>query len=129
MLSKKSKKTKKTKKTKNPKPQTSSQIKPEVGNKVEIAIKPYKGKTAIVIVKKVLTKKKYHSRGHKVMLNSDKVGRVIRIIQKITNKNNISKTEVTKPKPKPKPKTLILTRVKKSKLKPNTLTLKRVEKS
>ena len=124
---------KKTKKTKNPKPQTKpqtrSQVKPEVGNKVEIAIKPYKGKTAIGIVKKVLTKKKYHSRGHKVMLNSDKVGRVIRIIQKITNKNNISKTEVTKPKPKPKPKTLILTRVKKSKLKPNTLTLKRVEKS
>ena len=54
---------------------------PKVGNKVKIAIKPYKGKTAIGKVKRVLTKKKYHSRGHKVMLNSDEVGRVLEILQ------------------------------------------------
>ena len=43
-------------------------------------IKPYKGKTKIGVVKRVLTKKKYHSRGHKVMLNSDNVGRIISIL-------------------------------------------------
>jgi uncharacterized repeat protein (TIGR03833 family) len=58
---------------------------PKVGNKVKIAIKPYKGKTAIGKVKRVLTKKKYHSRGHKVMLNSDEVGRVLEILMHIEN--------------------------------------------
>ena len=53
---------------------------PKVGNKVKIAIKPYKGKTAIGKVKRVLTKKKYHSRGHKVMLTSDEVGRILLIL-------------------------------------------------
>lgn len=43
---------------------------PKIGDTVEIAIKPYKGKTEKGVVKKVLTKKKYHSRGHKVMLES-----------------------------------------------------------
>jgi small subunit ribosomal protein S1 len=57
----------------------SNQI-PKIGNKVKIAIKPYKGKSAIGKVKRVLTKKKYHSRGHKVMLNSDEIGRVIDIL-------------------------------------------------
>ena len=53
--------------------------KPSVGNKVKIAIKPYKGKTSIGIVKKVLTKKKYHSKGHKVMLTSGIIGRITQI--------------------------------------------------
>jgi uncharacterized repeat protein (TIGR03833 family) len=48
-----------------------------VGDKVKIAIKPYKGKTVKGIVKKVLTKKKYHSRGHKVLLENGEVGRVL----------------------------------------------------
>ena len=83
----KSKKSKKprniSKSKKSKKPRNISKSKksvPKVGNKVEIAIKPYKGKTKIGVVKRVLTKKKYHSRGHKVMLNSDNVGRIIYIL-------------------------------------------------
>ena len=57
------------------------QIKPSVDKTVTIAIKPYKGDTENGIVNKVLTKKKYHSRGHKVMLKSGKVGRVIKVIK------------------------------------------------
>ena len=42
---------------------------PKKGDKVEIIIKPYKSKiTKVGIIKDVLTKKKYHSRGHKVRL-------------------------------------------------------------
>ena len=83
----KSKKSKKprniSKSKKSKKPRNISKSKksvPKVGNKVEIAIKPYKGKTKIGVVKRVLTKKKYHSRGHKVMLNSDNIGRIISIL-------------------------------------------------
>jgi uncharacterized repeat protein (TIGR03833 family) len=77
----KSKKPKKISKPKKPKKISKSKKHvPKVGNKVEIAIKPYKGKTKIGIIKRVLTKKKYHSRGHKVMLNSDNVGRIISIL-------------------------------------------------
>jgi len=60
---------------------------PCIGDTVEIAIKPYKGKTEKGIIKKILTKKKYHSRGHKVMLHSGTIGRIIKII-----KNKIKKT-------------------------------------
>ena len=56
-------------------------IKLSINNTVTIAIKPYKGDTENGIVKKVLTKKKYHSRGHKVILKSGKVGRIIKIIK------------------------------------------------
>jgi uncharacterized repeat protein (TIGR03833 family) len=49
---------------------------PKIGDKVQIAIKPYKGKIAKGIVKKVLTKVKYHTRGHKVLLESGEIGRV-----------------------------------------------------
>ena len=74
-------KSKKLKKPRNiSKSKKSKKPVPKVGNKVEIAIKPYKGKTKIGVVKRVLTKKKYHSRGHKVMLNSDNVGRIIYIL-------------------------------------------------
>ena len=55
---------------------------PKVGDKVKITIKPYIGKTATGIVERVLTKKKYHSRGHKVKLTSGKIGRILKIIKK-----------------------------------------------
>ena len=64
---------------------------PQIGDKVEIAIKPYKGQTEIGIVKKVLTKKRYHSRGHKVMLVSNRVGRIIKIIK--PNKKSVKKSK------------------------------------
>ena len=52
--------------------------KPKIGNVVKIIIKPYK---KFIIrkgrVKKVLTKKKKHSRGHKVCLESGVIGRII----------------------------------------------------
>ena len=53
---------------------------PKVGDIVEISIKPYKGKTEKGVIKKILTKKKYHSRGHKVILKSGIVGRISKII-------------------------------------------------
>ena len=56
--------------------------KPYVGDTVKIAIKPYKGRTEIGIVKDVLTKRNFHSRGHKVRLRSGTIGRVLRIIKK-----------------------------------------------
>ena len=58
------------------------QIKPKIGDKVKITIKPYIGKTTTGTVERVLTKKKYHSRGHKVRLTSGKIGRVMKIIKK-----------------------------------------------
>ena len=49
------------------------------GDKVKIIIKPYKrGITEIGIVKNVLTKKKFHSRGHKVRLESGTIGRLVK---------------------------------------------------
>lgn len=61
-----------TKKKKKPKPPPM----PKVGDKVQIAIKPYTGKIAKGIVKRVLTKVKYHTRGHKVELKTGEIGRV-----------------------------------------------------
>lgn len=58
---------------------------PRVGDTVKIIIKPYQNyvcKTGIV--KRVLTKKKFHSRGHKVMLNNGVVGRTLKIIKRKT---------------------------------------------
>ena len=55
--------------------------KPKKGDWVEIAIKPYKGKTEIGIVKDVLTKKKVHPRGHKVRLKSGTIGRILKILE------------------------------------------------
>lgn len=52
------------------------------GVKVEIIVKPYKnGKKVVGIIKRVLTKKKVHTRGHKVMLEDGTVGRMIRIFK------------------------------------------------
>ena len=52
--------------------------KPKIGDKVKIIIKPYNKKIIKSgIVKRVLTKKKFHSRGHKVELKNGTVGRII----------------------------------------------------
>ena len=51
---------------------------PQKGDKVKIIIKPYHKKiTKTGIVKDVLTKKKFHSRGHKVRLEDGTIGRII----------------------------------------------------
>jgi len=56
-------------------------FRPEKGYKVEIIIKPYNKKiTKIGIVKDVLTKKAFHSRGHKVRLEDGTIGRIVKII-------------------------------------------------
>ena len=71
---KKSKKSKKSlKKVDLTKKKTLPPPKPKIDDKVKIAIKPYKGKTAKGIVKKVLTKVEYHTRGHKVLLKSGEI--------------------------------------------------------
>ena len=50
---------------------------------MKIIVKPYNvNKTVVGVVKRVLTKKEYHSRGHKVMLENGTVGRLIAIISK-----------------------------------------------
>ena len=52
--------------------------KPNVGNKVTIIVKPYKkDKKVKGIVKRVLTKKKFHTRGHKVELKDGTIGRIV----------------------------------------------------
>ena len=65
---------------KNPIPPPKTQISlPKKGDKVEIIIKPYKNKiTKIGIIKDVLTKKQYHSRGHKVRLEDGTIGRIVK---------------------------------------------------
>jgi len=58
-------------------------FKPKVGDTVEIIIKPYHKKvTKTGKVKDVLTKKEFHSRGHKVRLDDGTIGRIIKIIKK-----------------------------------------------
>jgi len=53
---------------------------PKKGDKVKIIVKPYDKKITIIgIVKDVLTKKKYHSRGHKVRLEDGTIGRIVQI--------------------------------------------------
>ena len=52
---------------------------PKKGDKVEIIIKPYKSKiTKVGIIKDVLTKKQYHSRGHKIRLEDGTIGRIVK---------------------------------------------------
>lgn len=72
-----------TKKIRSPKKSRSLPKKPislpKKGDKVEIIIKPYKSKiTKIGIIKDVLTKKQYHSRGHKVRLEDGTIGRIVK---------------------------------------------------
>lgn len=49
---------------------------PTVGQTVKINIKPYTGTVVTGVVKRVLTRKSTHTRGHKVMLVDGTVGRV-----------------------------------------------------
>tara|TARA_R110002074_G_scaffold288751_1_gene460432 strand:- start:921 stop:1289 length:369 start_codon:yes stop_codon:yes gene_type:complete len=57
--------------------------KPRVGDIVKVIIKPYdKNVTANGIVKRVLTKKEVHTRGHKVMLRDGTVGRLVKILKR-----------------------------------------------
>ena len=56
---------------------------PKVGDHIIIIIKPYANNVKVKgIVKRVLTKKKYHSRGHKVELKDGTIGRTIEILKK-----------------------------------------------
>lgn len=57
--------------------------KPKIGDKVTIIIKPYKKNiTETGIVRRILTKKEFHTRGHKVMLSTGTIGRTIRLLRK-----------------------------------------------
>ena len=52
----------------------------KVGDRVTVIIKPYKdGKHVIGKIKRILTKKKVHTRGHKVMLEDGTIGRMVSI--------------------------------------------------
>ena len=53
---------------------------PKVGDKVIFHIKPYIGEYHEGTVVKVLTKKKKHTRGHKVKLDSGYIGRITCIL-------------------------------------------------
>jgi uncharacterized repeat protein (TIGR03833 family) len=55
--------------------------KPSVGDIIKIIIKPYaEGKTVCGVVKRVLTNKKIHTRGHKVELMDGTIGRTVKIL-------------------------------------------------
>lgn len=54
--------------------------KPNVGDRVKIIKKPYVDDYVEGTVKRVLTRSAYHSRGHKVMLESGDVGRMVAFI-------------------------------------------------
>ena len=57
--------------------------KPNIGDYVEIIVKPYKNNVLVKgIVKQILTKRKYHSRGHKVKLTNNTIGRTVKILIK-----------------------------------------------
>ena len=65
----------------NPQKNSIGLIKPKIGNKVIIIIKPYHQyncKTGIV--KDVLTRNEVHTRGHKVRLISGEIGRTLKIL-------------------------------------------------
>ena len=56
---------------------------PEKGDIVKVIIKPYdQGVKVNGIVQRVLTKKKVHTRGHKVMLRDGTVGRLVKILKR-----------------------------------------------
>ena len=55
---------------------------PKVGNLVVIIIKPYNNNVTVQgIVKRVLTRRKFHSRGHKVELRDGTIGRIVKLIK------------------------------------------------
>jgi uncharacterized repeat protein (TIGR03833 family) len=56
---------------------------PNVGDHILIIIKPYSNNVTVKgIVKRVLTKRKFHSRGHKVELRDGTIGRTVEILKK-----------------------------------------------
>ena len=56
---------------------------PKVGDTVVIIIKPYKNNVTVRgIVKRVLTRRKYHSRGHKVELRDGTIGRIVQLVSR-----------------------------------------------
>ena len=56
--------------------------KPKTGDIVKIIIKPYSDEITVNgIVKRVLTKKEIHTRGHKVQLEDGTVGRLVKILK------------------------------------------------
>lgn len=55
-------------------------IVPKVGDSVTIIVKPYRDYKCIKgTVERVLTKKQFHSRGHKVLLTSGIIGRTLKV--------------------------------------------------
>lgn len=67
-------------------PKESYTKRPKVGDFVEIIVKPYfKQNLVRGFVRRVLTKKKYHSRGHKVLLMCGVIGRTVRVIKEAAN--------------------------------------------
>ena len=62
---------------------TNSPPQPKVGDHIIIIIKPYANNVKVKgIVKRVLTRRKYHSRGHKVELKDGTIGRTVEILKK-----------------------------------------------
>ena len=58
-------------------------VRPEKGDIVKVIVKPYdEGVKVNGIVQRVLTKKKVHTRGHKVMLRDGTVGRLVKILKR-----------------------------------------------
>lgn len=56
--------------------------KPKIGDIVKIIIKPYSDEVTVNgIVKRVLTKKEIHTRGHKVELRDGTIGRLVKILK------------------------------------------------
>ena len=56
-------------------------VKPNIGSKVIIITKPYHQYNCMTgIVKRVLTNKMIHTRGHKVMLENGIIGRTLKVI-------------------------------------------------
>lgn len=71
-------------------------LKPNVGDYVNIIVKPYAKKIYMSgIVTKLLTKKNYHSRGHKVVLEDGSIGRVI-------NTETLKNIEIIRPSNDPR---------------------------
>ena len=61
--------------------QAKNQKMPQIKDRVEIIVKPYhKNHRVRGIVKRVLTKKRVHTRGHKVELENGTIGRIIKKI-------------------------------------------------
>ena len=57
--------------------------KPNIGDHVEIIKEPYKNNVLVKgIVKQILTKRNFNSKGHKVKLTNGTIGRTVKILVK-----------------------------------------------